>query len=574
MRTYQPSMEATMFANRPPKTDKQGNVDAADAFARGKIGNIIAAQALGFAANSLLDAFEPNQRKKPEEKDFGDKFRDSLRTATNIALPLYTNYELLRGMPAGKASEAQKEAPEAPSAASQTAPKGFKALPPGRSASGRGSATSPPPTTPTAPAPYTARQDLGGMQARRPGDNEFTSRSTQLQMDLGAANAVDSAVNQQVMPGAYGGETQLGIPGLEGGPKSLMQRQREQEAFVKAARSERMPGVMQNLNEQIDAEMAQKLSGLQKEAAEYPKVTTPDYREQGLEAGRQYLMEAGKQYLADQEAQVANEPVVSTPKASAYTGPTSTSTNPLLSREPASSFAEEFGDPAGRMTSAQSQARKDKALGEFYAKIPADPETGERNVSAFLQGFNEGRGAVEPRNSGELLSDQLEGQTAFDQQKSREPFIREQSVDAVMATDEQGPERAQMKAMGQKEDYMMEMLGKLGEAQADTQRQLQEMKNKTVVPTADTSASYVKSDFLVPDPKSSPTPEPSKTVAAPEAPAIKKTTIIEEVEAPQQSMKPMDVAEKLRRIQTSGRPNARQEAQDFLSSITEQMKNG
>ena len=79
-----------MFASRQP-------ADAADAFARGKIGNIIAAQAVGFAANSLLDAFEPSQKKRDEEKDFGDKFREGLRTATNIALPLYTNYELLKG---------------------------------------------------------------------------------------------------------------------------------------------------------------------------------------------------------------------------------------------------------------------------------------------------------------------------------------------------------------------------------------------------------------------------------------------------------------------------------------------
>lgn len=546
-------MEATMFAMRDQDTG------------RNMMRNILIGQAAGSLGNMALDIFEPRTPKRDEEKDIGDRARDFLRGAVNLGTGVNYAYQLGRGYGVFD-TKGSKKASETPSAASQTAPKGFKALPEGRSASGRGSATSPPPTTPTAPAPYTARQDLGGMQARRPGDNEFTSRSTQLQMDLGAANAVDSAVNQQVMPGAYGGETQLGIPGLEGGPKSLMDRQREQEAFVKAARSERMPGVMQNLNEQIDAEMAQKLSGLQKEAAEYPKVTTPDYREQGLEAGRQFLTE--------QASKVAQQPVVSKPEASSYAGPSTASKNPLLSREPASSFAEEFGDPAGRMTSAQSQARRDKSLGEFYAKIPADPETGERNISAFLQGFNEGRGAVEPRNSGELLSDQLEGQTAFDQQELRKPFIQEQSVDAVMATDEQGPERAQMKAMGQKEDYMMEMLGKLGEAQADTQRQLQEMKNKTVVPTADTSASYVKSDFLVPAPKSSPTPEPSKTVAAPEAPAIKKTTIIEEVEAPQQSMKPMDVAEKLRRIQTSGRPNARQEAQDFLSSITEQMKNG
>ena len=102
-------------------------------------------------------------------------------------------------MPSGKAPAPQKEAAKEAGGAITT--------------TGGKAATATPPTTPTAPAPYTARQDLGGMQARRPGDNEFTSRATQLEMNLGAANAVDSAVNQQVMPGAYGGETQLGNPG-------------------------------------------------------------------------------------------------------------------------------------------------------------------------------------------------------------------------------------------------------------------------------------------------------------------------------------------------------------------------
>jgi len=51
-------------------------------------------------------------------------------------------------------------------------------------------------------------------------------------------------------------------------------------------------------------------------------------------------------------------------------------------------------------------------------------------------------------------------------------------------------------------------------------------------------------------------------------------TEIEEPAPVQQSMKPMDVAERLRRIQTSGRPTARQEAQDFLASIKSQMSNG
>jgi hypothetical protein len=39
-------------------------------------------------------------------------------------------------------------------------------------------------------------------------------------------------------------------------------------------------------------------------------------------------------------------------------------------------------------------------------------------------------------------------------------------------------------------------------------------------------------------------------------------------------MSPLEASEKLRRIQTSGRPTARQEAQDFLQSIKGQMING
>jgi prephenate dehydrogenase len=55
----------------------------------------------------------------------------------------------------------------------------------------------------------------------------------------------------------------------------------------------------------------------------------------------------------------------------------------------------------------------------------------------------------------------------------------------------------------------------------------------------------------------------------------KTTTIIEETApAPQAKMSPMEASEKLRRIQTSGRPTARQEAQDFLAQIKGSMING
>jgi hypothetical protein len=68
----------------------------------------------------------------------------------------------------------------------------------------------------------------------------------------------------------------------------------------------------------------------------------------------------------------------------------------------------------------------------------------------------------------------------------------------------------------------------------------------------------------------------SRTLDTEEAtPTVKKTTIIEEtVPAAQTRMSPFEASEKLRRIQTSGRPTARQEAQDFLQSIKGQMIDG
>jgi len=83
---------------------------------------------------------------------------------------------------------------------------------------------------------------------------------------------------------------------------------------------------------------------------------------------------------------------------------------------------------------------------------------------------------------------------------------------------------------------------------------------------------YVMPERRATEPKDV-TVAPSKTLSA--EPTVKKTTIIEEtVPATQTRMSPVDVSEKLRRIQTSGRPNARQEAQDFLQSIKGQMIDG
>jgi hypothetical protein len=603
MRNYQFPMEATMYATRAPKTDKEGNVDPSDLQARNSLRNILVAQAAGATTNAILDQFEPQQRKRDEEKDFGDRFRDVTRAVVNTAVPLISAAQMFGSLRNPAASTAEKV-----DATANTVQAVAGLL------EGGGGVN-------------TQKQDLGGPQPAGPADNAYTQASEQELQRRGAEDYVQKSLFQQQM-----GQSPTPVTGNQ---DSLINRMRQAEEDTKLARSERMPGVMRDLNKQVDDDMAQRLAGLQREAAQYPKTTEIDYKAQGMQAGFDYLYDK-KSDIQELKPSSSGQPVIET---------VTVSTNPLLRREPASSFAEEFGDPTGRReSSAEREKRTTKSLGEFYANIPADPKTGERNIDSFLVDYNEVRGAVEPRNTGELLSDQLKGETAFNQQQSREPFVQEQAADALNTLDEQGPEVPQMKAEAQKEDFMREALGRLGEAQAETQRQLMEMKNQTVVPTADRVPDYVKSDFLVPAPSKTlssigerlrkaelsmggtpeefdgdgfdvelpgsyrryPVDSPAALAAFERAgvtrqeatdywmdkmkssgildsirasqeedkPAIKKTTIIEEVQPSQQSMKPMDVAEKLRRIQTSGRPNARQEAQDFLASIKEQMTNG
>lgn len=596
-------MEATMYATRAPKTDKEGNVDPSDLQARNSLRNILVAQAAGATTNAILDQFEPQQRKRDEEKDFGDRFRDVTRAVVNTAVPLISAAQMFGSLRNPSASTAEKV-----DATANTVQAVAGLL------EGGGGVN-------------TQKQDLGGPQPAGPADNAYTQASEQELQRRGAEDYVQKSLFQQQI-----GQSPTPVTGNQ---DSLINRMRQAEEDTKLARSERMPGVMRDLNKQVDDDMAQRLAGLQREAAQYPKTTEIDYKAQGMQAGFDYLYDK-KSDIQELKPSSSGQPVIET---------VTVSTNPLLRREPASSFAEEFGDPTGRReSSAEREKRTTQSLGEFYANIPADPKTGERNIDSFLVDYNEVRGAVEPRNTGELLSDQLKGETAFNQQQSREPFVQEQAADALNTLDEQGPEVPQMKAEAQKEDFMREALGRLGEAQAETQRQLMEMKNQTVVPTADRVPDYVKSDFLVPAPsktlssigerlrkaelsiggapeefggdgfdvelpgsyrrysvdspaalaaferagvtrqeatdywmdkmKSSGILESVRTLQEEDKPAIKKTTIIEEVQPSQQSTKPMDVAEKLRRIQTSGRPNARQEAQDFLASIKEQMSNG
>jgi len=123
-------------------------------------------------------------------------------------------------------------------------------------------------------------------------------------------------------------------------------------------------------------------------------------------------------------------------------------------------------------------------------------------------------------------------------------------------------------------DGLSEMMSQLEAKQADTQSQLSGMgKQPRSVPGPESAPSFVKSEFRAPAPSQPAPPVESEVQTQPQGRKI-TVTEIEEPAPVQQSMKPMDVAERLRRIQTSGRPTARQEAQDFLASIKSQMSNG
>ena len=528
---------------------------------RNMMRNILLGQGAGIVANSFLDMFEPQTRKKEEDRDAGDKTRDFLRNMVNTGVAANYAYQTFRML---QPDSAQTQG-SADSGSEQ------KYLPPGRSYGTGGSSggpnNTPPPTSPTSPGAggvNLAKQDLGGASGDGPADNAFGQAVMRQSQMLGAEAAVEAAANQPAMPGAFQrlDENTL-VRNAETGTGSLMERQKQAEDFTRSARSERMPGVMRDLNQQVDADMAQRLAGLEKEAAAYPKQQERDYKAEGIAAGNQFNAMRNQGEVGPQN----DDP---TPPVAYTSTPAVVSSNPLLRREPASSFAEEFGRKEGKISREESAKLKDESLGKFYGNMPADPETGER-LSAFLQGYQEGRGAVQPRSHGALLSDQLEGQTSFDQQQSRVGFVQEAQADALNTMDDQGPDRPATRAMGQKEDYMMEMLGRLGQQQQEMQAQLKEMKGSTFVPTADNAGEYVKSDFLVPARKDAPEPsQPAPVTEAAPSPS-RRVTIIEETTPEIKSFDPLNVSEQLRRIQTSGRPNARQEAQDFLANVRSKM---
>jgi hypothetical protein len=385
--------------------------------------------------------------------------------------------------------------------------------------------------------------------------------------------AAESAPSQTVGFAPYGL--------LKGSEPTTTERTRQGEDLVRAARAERMPGVMVgDLSQMVDQDMMNRLRGLESEAAAYPKPDDgPTDYEKGIAAGMEAM---AMQNLGQQKAQKAPP----RQETSTYRAPTKT-TNPLVGREPASSFAEQFGDTSGRReTSAEREARTAESLANFYANIPADPETGERKMN-FASNFLVDRGAVapetvvvvdaevdQPRNSGGLLRGQLSGETLYNQQENRGAFVQDQQMDAINSVDEQGPgfKSGQGVAQEQVNNFMAQMLDANAAAQAGIQKQVAARETPRFAPTPEMVPNYVMPERRAVSAEPSAVP-PSMTVAS--EPAVKKTTIIEEtVPASQQQMSPLEASEKLRRIQNSGRPNARQEAQDFLASIKGQMING
>jgi hypothetical protein len=501
-------MEGTLFAMR----DTEGG--------RGMVKNILIGQAANSVGNMLLDAFEPEQRKRDEEKNLGDRIRDFTRTALNVGTGANYAYQMAKGyglfdnQPKGAAPGENQNFNEQPPA-------------------------SPPP---------------------RPG----------------AAEKAPSQVE---------GYAPYGL--LKGSEPTMTERTRQGEALVKAARAERMPGlVVTDLNAMVDDDTMNRLRGLEREAASYPKRTEePSDYEKGVAAGMEAMAMRNLQSQAPSQTidVTFTEPER---RSTAYVAP-ERSSNPLLSREPMG-FNETFGVKGGvPMARDTRKAEDEESLANFYANLPTNRETGEREVGGFATNYLVSKGAIEPdtvmvvnpevdqpRNSGALLQGQLRGETLYNQQENREPFVQDQQIDAINSLDEQGPgfKSSRGAAQQQMQNFMAQMLNDNAASNERIQKQVASRETPSFAPTPDMVPNYVMPERRTAEPKSA-TVAPSMTIS--EEPTVKKTTIVEEiVPAAQTRMSPLEASEKLRRIQTSGRPTARQEAQDFLQSIKGQMING
>ena len=564
MRYQQPSMEGTLFAMR----NKEG--------ARDMVKNVLIGQAASSLGNALLDLAEPAQRKREEDKDFGDRFRDFVRTGVNIIPAANTGYQLFTAL---KAPDENSQGPEIELA------KNYR------------------------------------RQEKSPADVDF-------EVDYSAA-----ANRSQ--------------------PLTMTERTRQGEELVKKARAERMPGlVVTDLSAMVDDDTRNRLRGLEREAASYPKKTEePSDYEKGMAAGMEAMAMRNLQSQApSQTVDVTfTEPER---RSTAYVAP-ERSSNPLLSREPMG-FNETYGVKGGVPMARDTRKEEDaESLANFYAKLPTNTDTGEREVGGFATNYLVSKGAIEPdtvmvvdpevdqpRNSGGLLQGQLRGETLYNQQENREPFVQDQQMDAIYSGDEQGPgfksanpklseqfrgqlgslgeslgkltrtvddklqreensliqrqqdlqsqqaeldnemsevmgapsSRRQDAAQQQMQNFMAQMLDDNSASNERIQKQVASRETPSFAPTPDMVPNYVMPERRTAEPKAA-TVAPSMTIS--EEPTVKKTTIIEEtVPATQQRMSPIEASEKLRRIQTSGRPNSRQEAQDFLQSIKGQMING
>ena len=564
MRYQQPSMEGTLFAMR----NKEG--------ARDMVKNVLIGQAASSLGNALLDLAEPAQRKREEDKDFGDRFRDFVRTGVNIIPAANTGYQLFTAL---KAPDENSQGPEIELA------KNYR------------------------------------RQEKSPADVDF-------EVDYSAA-----ANRSQ--------------------PLTMTERTRQGEELVKKARAERMPGlVVTDLSAMVDDDTMNRLRGLEREAASYPKKREePSDYEKGRAAGMEAMAMRNLQSQApSQTVDVTfTEPER---RSTAYVAP-ERSSNPLLSREPMG-FNETYGVKGGVPMARDTRKEEDaESLANFYAKLPTNTDTGEREVGGFATNYLVSKGAIEPdtvmvvdpevdqpRNSGGLLQGQLRGETLYNQQENREPFVQDQQMDAIYSGDEQGPgfksanpklseqfrgqlgslgeslgkltrtvddklqreensliqrqqdlqsqqaeldnemsevmgapsSRRQDAAQQQMQNFMAQMLDDNSASNERIQKQVASRETPSFAPTPDMVPNYVMPERRTAEPKAA-TVAPSMTIS--EEPTVKKTTIIEEtVPATQQRMSPIEASEKLRRIQTSGRPNSRQEAQDFLQSIKGQMING
>jgi len=92
----------------------------------------------------------------------------------------------------------------------------------------------------------------------------------------------------------------------------------------------------------------------------------------------------------------------------------------------------------------RTQRATETQLAEELAELPVNPETGERiisspDLSSFLGRYMEEKQYSPVKPTGQLLSGQLEGQTAFQQHEANMPNVVEQSIEAIDASDEQGP---------------------------------------------------------------------------------------------------------------------------------------